>query len=331
MKKLLLHIILFVTLVGGTLHAQQFPLTTQYLFNPYALNPAMAGYFGYAEIHLNYRREWVNIPEGPKTFRINGFASIYQDKMWLGGEIYSDKTGAFSTFKASISYSYILQTGDNQQLFFGVWGNYFQNSFNVANATGFDPNDPLFQGRSTVNGSVFNAGFGIDYNWNDLNIGFAFPNAFTDNKIPNTTTPDFNMQRELLFHVSNLFYLTDHWQILGSSVVRKTKNEPLLAEVSSMAIFNQQFWSGITYRNSGIVAINIGGYIAGGILFNYAYETGIAGASHISGGTHEITLSFRLGMQGSNYFEKKGRNRNGRSRIKRHRKYERSRPWIMDY
>ena len=56
--------------------AQQFPLTTQYLFNPYALTPSMAGVTGYSEIFLNYRSEWTGIEGHPQTFRMNTFGNI---------------------------------------------------------------------------------------------------------------------------------------------------------------------------------------------------------------------------------------------------------------
>jgi type IX secretion system PorP/SprF family membrane protein len=331
MKKLITYLLFCWLFFGGALHAQQFPLTTQYLFNPYVLNQAMAGYYGYSEVHLNFRREWVNIQGGPQTFRATGFGAVYQDKMWLGGEVYADKLGAFSTFKASLSYSYILQTGDEQQLFFGVWGNYFQNSFNVANAVGIDPNDPLIANRSTINGNVFNGGFGLVYNWYDLNIGFAFPNMIADTHIPNATTPDFSMQREFLVHVSNIFSINDQWQMMGEAVYRKVKNEPSVSELSAMAILNKQFWTGLTYRTSGVLAINIGGYVGGGILFDYAYELGTSGINRSSGGTHEISLSIRFGMSDSRYFENKNHPASRSKRIRRSRYNTGRQPRVLDY
>lgn len=331
MRKLVTFLFLGWLLFSGAIHAQQFPLTTQYLFNPYVLNPAMAGYYGFSEVHLNFRREWVNIQGGPQTFRATGFSSIYEDKMWLGAEVYSDKVGAFSTFKSSLSYSYILQTGDDQQLFFGVWANYLQNSFNVAGAVGIDPNDPLIANRSTLNGNVFNGGFGLVYNWYDLNIGFAFPNMFADNHIPNATTADFSMQREFLFHISNIFNITDQWQLKGEAVYRRTKNEPSVMELSVMALLNSQFWTALTYRTTGVIAINIGGYVGGGILFDYAYELGTSGINRSSGGTHEISLSIRFGMQGNRYFESKNHPATKRKRIRRSRYNTGRQPRVLDY
>ncbi len=330
MKKKGTYLLLVLLFFGGSLKAQQTPVTTQYLFNPYALNPAMAGYFNYSEIYLNYRREWTNIANGPKTLRLNGFGNVYKEKMWLGGEIYMDKTGAISQFKASASYSYILETGDNQRIFFGVWASYYQNSVSLSDMTGIDPNDPLLNGGSAVNGSAFNAGFGIDYNWQGLNVGFAMPNALADNRYYNNPGKiDFKLQREFLMHASYLFYLTGNWQLQAFSVYRKVKNMPGNFEISAMALFMKQAWAGLLYRNTGAMAINIGGYAGYGIALNYSFELGTGGINKGSGSTHEITLSYRFGQETRNYFEnKKGEYFN---RNRRRPSYRQTVPHIIDY
>ena len=328
MKRWLQHIVFLFLLFGGTLTAQQFPLTTQYLFNPYALNQSMAGYFDYPELYLNYRREWTNINNGPRTVRLNGFGNIYKEKMWLGGEIYLDKTGVISQFMANISYSYILETGADQRIFFGVWASYFQNSVSMSDMTGIDPNDPLLNGRSNLNGSTFNAGFGIDYNWQGLNVGFAMPNALPDNSYYyDSRKLDFKMQREFLFHASYLFYLTRKWQLQTFAVYRKTKNMPGNFEISAMTIFLKQAWAGLLYRNTGAVAVNVGGYIGHGLALNYSFEFGTGGFNKGSGTTHEITLSYRFGMHGRNYFE----NKNGENFSRRRPAYRRHIPHVIGY
>ncbi len=324
------YLLLWALLASGSLSAQQLPMTTQYLFNPFALNQAMAGYFNYAEVFLNYRREWTNIPGGPKTLRINGFGNIYKEKMWLGGAVYLDKTGALSQLKASLSYSYVLETGEGQRIFFGVWGNFFQNSLSLSDMTEIDPNDPLLQGGSAINGTSFNAGFGIDYNWQRLNVGFAMPNALSNNGYYNNATkPDFRLQREFLLHASYLFYLVDHWQLQSVAVFRKTRNMPGNFEISAMAVFMKQAWAGVLYRNTGALAINIGGYAGYGVALNYSFELGTGGINKGSGTTHEITLSYRFGQQNRNYFENKNGDHFSKSR--RYPAYRQKVPHIMDY
>ncbi len=330
MKKLLFHIIFFLFVSVSTLQAQQFPLTTQYLINPYSLNPAVAGYYSQPEIFINFRKDWTGITGSPRTFRANGFGNIYKKTMWLGGEIYSDKADVLNRFKANLSYSYILQVQDYQYLYFGIWTTFYQNSVNISNLTGIDPNDPLLENKTKLNGSAFNAGFGINYNWHELNIGFAFPTLFST-KDEYVSTINFKVQREFLFHVSNIFKIDDKWLLQGYTVFRKTKNQPLSFELSVMPIYLQRFWAGLLYRNGGVLAINIGAVVLKGLVFNYSYEIGVGGINSRSGGSHEITIGYRFHITNNNWFGREKRKRNYKGEKRRRPRNFYGYPKIMDY
>lgn len=99
LKSTLKYLLLFIaTGIAGMASAQQLPLTGQYLFNPYALNPAHAGTFGSSEVFMNYRKDWANFNGSPQTFRLNGNGRVY-DNMWLGGEIMADQADIFIASK----------------------------------------------------------------------------------------------------------------------------------------------------------------------------------------------------------------------------------------
>lgn len=100
-------------------------------------------------------------------------------------------------------------------------------------------------------------------------------------------------------------------------------------ETSAMTIFEKQVWAGLLYRNTGAVAVNIGGYIRYGLVLNYSFEFGTGGINRGSGATHEITLSFRFGRHNRNYFENKNGENFGRNR--RHPAYRKLIPHIIDY
>jgi type IX secretion system PorP/SprF family membrane protein len=330
MSKLLKFIVLLMLLFGGMIKGQNYIQTSEYIINPYVLNQAMAGYFGYSEVHADYRKQWVNIYNGPETYNLSGYGNIYQDKMWLGGEVYRDQAGPLTRMKAEISYSYILQTGDNQKLFFGVWGSYFQNSINFTNTTGIDPNDPLLNQLNDLNGSTYNVGFGLDFNSYNFNIGFALPNAMANKSI--YLTPDrisFSMQRDFLFHISNLFWLSDSWQLQTMGVYQKTVNEPANVDISATLYLAERFWIGGLYRSGGVAAASVGGYLGAGLSVNYSYEMGLNGINKYSGASHEISVSFRFGMRGGHYFRKKN-GYVGRPSRGGHRKFDNSVPEIID-
>jgi len=326
MKRILLFLFLFVT--TGIMQAQQFPLTDHYVVNPYALNQSMAGYYGSSELHMDYRREWNKFSSGPQTFSLNGFGNLYHDKLWLGGSTYLDNSGLISVFKLNMSVSYILQTGENQQLFFGVWGSYYQSSIDLMNLVDVDPNDPLLQNRDKLNGSTFNVGFGVDYNFNNLNVGMAMPNAVRDPYLLKTSDQvHFNFQQEFLFHLSNLFYINDQWQMQGMGVVRKTANEPGNLDLSATAIYQDRFWMGTLYRSTGTLSLYVGGCLNGGWVLGYYYDMGLGGVNKYGGGSHEISLSFRFGMLDNRFFQRKVRSDySGR----RYRNTPRVRPRIID-
>jgi type IX secretion system PorP/SprF family membrane protein len=316
-------------LISTSAMSQQFPLTSQYLINPYALTPTLAGVTGSSEVFMGYRKDLVGITGSPSTFRVNGFGNVYQEKMWVGGEIFMDKTDILSLFKAQLSYTYRLQLENEQYLNFGVWGTFYQNSVRTDNTIGVDPTDPLINNAAKLNSSNFNTGFGLNYTWRNLNLGFAFPTLFAT-KENYTLDPGyyFRMQREILLYGSYLFEINQDWKLQAYGVYRKMSNEPINVDISLMAIYLNRFWLGTLYRNSGAVSLNVGGHIFNGLTFNYAYDIGIGGINRHSGGAHEISIGYRFKFSGNDYFSKKSsRTKRGKSRKSRDLPY----PHVQEY
>lgn len=310
--------------------AQQFPLSSQYVINPYSLTPTLAGSTGFPEVFLGYRKDMAGINGAPRTINVNGAGNIMGNNMWVGGEIYSDKTDILSLFKAQLSYTYRLQVQNDQFLSFSAWGAFYQNSVNVDNAIGIDPNDPLINNASKLNTSAFNAGFGLNYNWRDFNFGVSFPTLFS-NKEEYSLNPGFylRMQREILVYGSNLFQLHNDWKLQTYVVYRKMNYEPANFDISLMAIYIDRFWFGTLYRNSGAISVNLGGLIYKGFTFNYSYDIGAGGINSKSGGAHEISLGYRFNFDGNNYFDKKSSG--GKKRGKSRRSRELPFPQVQEY
>ncbi len=307
MDKLLKYMITFVILTGFKIsYAQQLPVSNQYLVNPYALSPTFAGYTGYSEAFLNYRNDWAKIDGNPRTFSVTGHGNAYKEKMWVGGEIVIDKTDILSLLKANLSWTYKLQVENDQFLYFGIWTTFYQASVKTGNGIGIDPNDPIIQNADKLNSSAVNAGFGMNYNWRKLNLGFSIPTLFGFNdEYEENSSFKYKVQRQFQLHASYMFDLDEEWKLQTYGVFRKTANQPGTVEFSAMAIYQGRFWGGMLYRNGGALAINIGGHIYNGFVFNYSYEIGLGGIYKGSGGSHEITIGYRFKFNDKNYFESK--------------------------
>src|ERR1700739_5094595 len=94
MKKYI-HNILFLLcfLSFASLFSQQLPQYTQYMFNDFVLNPAIAGRNDYWEAKSNNRYQWVGIPDAPRTYMLSMQGPFKSLKMGIGGTIYTDIVG----------------------------------------------------------------------------------------------------------------------------------------------------------------------------------------------------------------------------------------------
>jgi type IX secretion system PorP/SprF family membrane protein len=118
--------------------AQQRPHFTQYLINPYLINPAITGIDNYTDVKIGMRDQWVGLNGAPKTtyFTIQGplgkndyrtsstsfevpgenpRGKAYWESYTaaaphhgVGLSVINDKTGSFNFFTAAASYAYHL-------------------------------------------------------------------------------------------------------------------------------------------------------------------------------------------------------------------------------
>ena len=104
--------ILIVFLICTISYGQQLPIYSQYLYNKYLLNPAVAGSDGYTSVSLTAREQWVGYSGAPRTFSVswqtrmlkksyilkqtNSRHQVYRPKtdgkVGLGGYIFSERT-----------------------------------------------------------------------------------------------------------------------------------------------------------------------------------------------------------------------------------------------
>jgi len=121
MKKLLRILFLLSSILTVVfVDAQQIPNSNQYLVNRYLLSPSYAGYDKQSKIFIGYRNAWSGFEGAPKTSMISAFLPA-TDKVWLGAQIISDKAGVFDNLYAQFSYTYHLEVGYDQMIYFGMW------------------------------------------------------------------------------------------------------------------------------------------------------------------------------------------------------------------
>ena len=122
-KMLILGLTSVFMLLSGTIQAQQIPLFSGYLVNPYLLSPSFAGDFQHKErgrIMALSRIQFAEIEGAPTTYMLSADALLGSKKMGLGGLVYSDSYGLLNKTGANFTYAYHLSINSTTQVSMGL-------------------------------------------------------------------------------------------------------------------------------------------------------------------------------------------------------------------
>jgi hypothetical protein len=74
MRRVIAIILCMIIVTGTAVMGQQLPQYTQYMFNDFVINPAVAGVHNHYQIRTNHRFQWVGLVDPPMT---NSIATGY--------------------------------------------------------------------------------------------------------------------------------------------------------------------------------------------------------------------------------------------------------------
>jgi len=194
-------LILLLNVLAGKLHAQLNPYGAGYFQNQYLFNPAMAGYQQKLNVNLAYRKEWVDIPDGPVNQYLTGDYGL-SDRVGARLKITNDKAGVLSTTEAMATYSYHIAVSDNQNLHFGLSAGVWNRRVDNSRLNG-EPGDASVMSAGRTQ---FDADFGVAYNYDRLTVQGAFPNMvsyFQKNETDAVDKPTFFAAASYKVNVSN--------------------------------------------------------------------------------------------------------------------------------
>ena len=302
---------LFLIITG--LKAQQFPVYSQYVFNEYMINSAVAGTIDKTPIRLTYRDQWTGFTDmqgnnvAPKTFAFSGHTPI-SNKLALGGFVYSDVTGPISQTSAQLSYSWRACLSKKScfwekkkflSLSYGT--RLIQFSYDDTETVSWNEyfgleDDPVLPNTIETDFLIshtvasyfyteyFYAGFSAQ------NIGARALKIKSDLNFENRLTAEYN------FIAGAYLPLTEDKTFgVEPSVLAKTTNwSETQIDFSARFIYMNNVWAGISYRNAEQAYAFLFGFEMGDMFIGYAYDTAVQGISNYSGGTHELAIGIDL-------------------------------------
>ncbi|HEY9082769.1 MAG TPA: type IX secretion system membrane protein PorP/SprF [Vicingaceae bacterium] len=292
--KNILKIFITTCFIGGSVYAQQIPLTSQYMFNDYLLNPAVAGSTDSINISLSARAQWTGLEGAPKT-QFFSIDSKVGEKMGVGGYVYNDETGPISERGIQLSYAYHLNVSDNAKLAFSLAGIMFFHDINTAQLRPEESGDDALNNMK-INAVSPDVNFGMMFYTSKYKVGFSSSQLLENNLYGVTAAADNNLNklaRHYYLFADYKIEASDKITVVPSVLMKYLQGAPVQFDINARVIYDQKFWLGASYRyNNAIVALV--GVNYKNFSFGYAYDYTTTEIRDFSTGGHEIFLSLRM-------------------------------------
>ncbi len=274
---------------GMGLFSQQLALSNQYLVNKFWSSPAYAGAGEGFEAFGSFRTEWMNVPGAPETKFISA-NGIISKNMGLGGSVSTLQAGIFTNIAASASYAYHLRLPGSQTLSFGLGLGLLESHVNLSDAGA--QADPV-AANSNVSALAFDASFGMLYRIKKLSVSFSAPRMMNGKIKDSDGNKIYAFGPHYRGIVGYSYSFNNDWGIEPTAAISMAENAPLFYDIAVPVVYKKKVWLSPIYKKTHI-AIGIGGIPYSSFVVNYSYEFSSTGIMGESGGTHEITIGWRM-------------------------------------
>lgn len=303
MKYIILHmkriwIVLFiVSLISSEGLAQQIPQYTQYMFNNYLTNPAVAGTYNYYQIRVNSRYQWVGINDAPQTTGVSIFGPLQKRDMGWGSYVFMDITGPTSRMGLMGSYAYNMPINDDFRVSGGISLGFLQykvdrSKFTLGdNTSNVNTSDPALNNVNSVFTPDATIGF---YVYNSLHyLGISAHQLFGQKLNLYDKTIGINRLRQHLIVCAGTRYILNRYYDIEPAVLLKFPfGSKFQFELNTKMTYKSQMWGGISYRFRDAIAIMIGYNYKKRYLFGYSYDYSYTSIRQYQSGTHEIMIGY---------------------------------------
>jgi type IX secretion system PorP/SprF family membrane protein len=300
---------------------QQLPLYSQYLYNKYLINPAVAGSDGYSSFNLTAREQWIGYSGAPRTFSFSGQGRVLKrgyvlkarnsdrnsyrpktdGKIGVGGYVFSDRNGLIQRTGFQAAYSYHMWVQSNTQISMGIALTGYHFKINEDEIRFEDPNEPWMNNELRRGIFVPDADFGIYVLNPKYNFGFSTQQIFgAAAKIGEDAYSNYRMDRHYYLFGSYSLMAGIKTELQPSALLMISEQMKPMADLGFTYIYDQKLWAGISYRTSKAIIGNFG-VSWSNMFFGYAFDFTLQEIQRVTYGTHELTVAIRFGDNDRKY------------------------------
>lgn len=296
MKKYIL-ISLILTSVFSEVKSQQDALYSQYMFNPFMINPAYAGSRDATSGVLLFREQWMGIDGAPSTQTFSIHSPFQKQKMAVGLNISNDKIGPTRNSGAFLTYAYHLKMPKGK-LSLALRGGVYNSRLDQSLLTYQDQTDH-FIGTTMVNAISPSFDFGAYYYTRKFYAGFSATHL-TQNKFLYEGLPEgsnFELRRHYMLATGYAWEISENLVLKPSALVKFVDHAPVNVDINASMLFKKVFWLGLSYRSAGSLVFITEYNIAQTIRIGYSYDLVTSKLKKFSGATHELFVGFDVNFR----------------------------------
>ncbi|PKQ60354.1 hypothetical protein BZG02_19790 [Labilibaculum filiforme] len=287
-------IITFWLLVPLFLFGQNTQFTNQYIFNPIALNPAMAGSGDALSATMLYRNQWVGFQGAPKTLSFSAHSPMRKQNMGLGISIINNEIGVSNETSVIGNYSFKIKMRKGN-LALGLGGGFFMMNTAWTELQANDTSDELIQNNSPTY-LIPEVSMGVYYSSKKYHIGFSIPYmlsyTYRSTRDKYEVRNDFSKYNYIISG-DYVFDLQQNLQLIPSAMFKYQKEDKLDMILMGELVYMEKYSIGTAYNSEqklfkGMFRIQLNKQFQLG----YAADFNSSKLSKYKIGSHELMIRY---------------------------------------
>ena len=288
--------LLIACLLPVTSRAQQISQYTQYWFNHFSVNPAVAGSKDCLDIRLGYRKQWSGFPGAPTT----AWASVHgaikakgkpfvANRHGFGVFVEADDAGPYGYTAFNLAYAYHVQLAQDYFMSMGFFAGMKQMKLDAGEITLASYNDPAIDGSRSV--FVFpeitpGIWFYSKRGW----LGLSIPQLL-GNKIKDFGLGESRLTRHYLLSGGYKYKLSKKVSLTPHALFKLSPGSPPALDLNLMLEYQKKVGVGMSYRNTDALAFMLKLSFLKFFQLGYSYDVTTSKIRVASSNTHEVILA----------------------------------------
>lgn len=293
MKKTIL-ISAIIILALSEAFTQQSPHYTQYMFNDFIINPAIAGTKNHYNIRSNHRFQWVGLNDPPLTNTLSVYGPSTNMDMGFGGYFYNDVTGPTSRTGITGAYAYNIEIDSDIRLSGGLSFGVMQYKIDGSQLTSKDPSDIAIQ-PTVYSTYVPDASIGFYAYADNFYAGFSVAQLFNNSLRIFEEKSGLNKLKSHFFLTGGYIYeINRDYKIEPSVIIKGTAPKIFQFDLTARVVYQDMIWGGLSFRMKDALSVLLGYFYDEKFYFGYAYDIGVTGLRKFNSGTHELMIGYKF-------------------------------------